>query len=310
MKPRKLILSCPLCPGDILTMTIAVESLHATYPGQFVTDVRTPVPDIWLNNPHITPLADNEAKVERIDMRYPQIDESNQRLVPFAGAYTVFLGQALKLPLSPTVNHPVMYLSDEEKGWVNQVREHISRGQDVPYWIVNAGVKSDYTAKQWPVESYQEVVNRTRGRIQWVQIGESNHDHTALTGVIDLRGQTSTRQLIRLVYHALGGLGPVTFLQHLCAAWSKPYVCLLGGREPLPWVQYPLQHTLHTLGLLPCCRENACWRSRVQPLNDNDPKDGSLCEHPVIGMKRAVAKCMAMIHPGEVVSILERAVAA
>ena len=56
--------------------------------------------------------------------------------------------------------------------------------------------------------------------------------------MINLAGQTDHRQLIRLAWHARGGLGPVTYLQHLCAAWEKPYICLLGGREPATWVHY------------------------------------------------------------------------
>ncbi|HEY4259051.1 MAG TPA: ADP-heptose--LPS heptosyltransferase [Schlesneria sp.] len=308
--PKKLVLCCRLCPGDIMTMTVAVHSLHETYPGEYLTDVRTPCPDIWQNNPWITPIADNDPDATRIQMEYPQINVSNQRPVTFVEAYTMFLGEQLQRPLRATTNRPMLYLSDEEKGWVNQIREHMTRGKDVRYWILNAGVKQDFTAKQWPVESYQDVVDRTRGRVQWVQIGESNHDHPSLSGVIDLRGQTNTRQLIRLVYHARGGLGPVTFLQHLCAGWQKPYVCLLGGREPLPWVQYPLQHTLHSLGLLPCCHESACWRSRVQKLDDNDHKNNSLCDWPIIGLRRPVAKCMAMISPQEVISVVERILAA
>jgi ADP-heptose:LPS heptosyltransferase len=113
----------------------------------------------------------------------------------------------------------------------------VTGGRKIAFWLINAGIKNDFTTKAWPVEYFQEVVNRTCGRIQWVQIGAKEHDHPVLTGVIDLRGQTDHRQLIRLVWHAQGGLGPVTYLQHLCAAWEKPYVCLLGGREPVTWTQ-------------------------------------------------------------------------
>ena len=119
--------------------------------------------------------------------------------------------------------------------------------------------------------------------------------------MINLVGQTDVRQLVRLSYHAQGGLGPVTFIQHLFAAFEKPYVALLGGREPVSWVQYPLQTTLHTLGKLPCCRTRSCWRSRVVPLGDGAEQDGSLCEAPVLGMQRPVGRCMAAITPADVV---------
>ena len=44
---KKLILRANLCPGDILTMTAAVESLHLTYPDEYETDVRTSAREIW-----------------------------------------------------------------------------------------------------------------------------------------------------------------------------------------------------------------------------------------------------------------------
>lgn len=310
-KPKqKLLLCSSLCPGDLMTLTAAIESLHATYPGEYLTDTRTPCPAIFEHNPHITPLADDEPGVRRIDCRYPSINHSNQRSLPFLAGYTSHLSDLLGRSLALTTNRPHIYLSDDETRWINQVCEHHTHGRDVPFWLVNAGVKGDYTAKQWPVESFQTVVDRTCGRIQWVQIGEcsAGHDHPDLRGVIDLRGQTDLRQLIRLAWHARGGLGGVTFLQHLLAAWQKPYICLLGGREPVTWTSYPLQTTLHTVGSyqLPCCRLAACWRSRIIPLDDGDGKNESLCDRPVFGLQRPVGECMTKITPTHVVETLER----
>ncbi len=307
--PEKLILHIPLSPGDILTATAAVESLHATYPGRYQVDVRCAVPAIWENNPHITAIGDGDGR--RIDLEYPLIQRSNQTLAPFLAGYTENLGHHLGVPLQLTTNRPHLYLSEEEKNWRNQVRDVWEKelaGRDPKFWLVNAGVKSDFTAKQWPVEHYQEVVNHTRGRIQWVQIGGREHDHPQLSGVLDLRGKTDARQLIRLAYHAQGGMGPVTYLQHLMAAWEKPYVCLLGGREPVTWVQYPRQTTFHAFGsALSCCKGGACWKSRVVPLGEaGDEKNKSLCDHPVLGGVRPVAKCMAMIRPQEVLNVVER----
>ena len=96
--PQKLILATGLCPGDILTLTAAVESLHLTYPGQYLTDVRTPAPAIWQHNPRITPIADDDPDVRRIDMHYPAISRCNQEPVPFLGGYCEYLGQQLGVP--------------------------------------------------------------------------------------------------------------------------------------------------------------------------------------------------------------------
>lgn len=43
---RKLILRNFQSPGDIVMLTAAVRDLHRTYPGEFITDVRTPFPGL------------------------------------------------------------------------------------------------------------------------------------------------------------------------------------------------------------------------------------------------------------------------
>lgn len=310
--PQKLILHCPLCPGDIMTMTVALHSLHDTYPGAYLTDVRTPVPDIWLNNPYVTPIDDSDPDVVKIDMQYPQINRSNQTPINFVSCYTEFLGEKIQKPLYARSNRPLLYLSDDEKSWMTMLQEHFTNGRKTRFGVIVAGTKCDYTIKQWPVEYYQEVIDRTLGVVQWVQIGEANekHNHTRLERCISLLGETTHRMLHRLVYHSSIGIGPVTYLMHLCAAFEKPYVYLAGGREPITFINYPKMHTLHTIGALPCCRDNACWKSRVVPLGDKDPKDGSLCEHPVLGLKTPVAKCMALLTPDEVTSIVKRTLGA
>src|SRR4030095_5783072 len=75
---RKLILRNFQSPGDILMLTAAVRDLHRSYPGQFQTDVRTPCPAIWENNPYLTPLEEGAPDVETIRCEYPLIHQSNQ----------------------------------------------------------------------------------------------------------------------------------------------------------------------------------------------------------------------------------------
>lgn len=301
--PIKLILHCPLSPGDVMTLTAAIESLHAAYPGEYLTDVRTTAPEIWDHNPHITKIADGDRDAMRLHMEYPQIHHSSERAINFLGCYTEYLSAVLKRPIPLITNRPHLYLSDEEKGWMTMPQEHYHGGRRVPYAIVVAGTKNDYTTKQWPVEHFQAVVDATLGKWQWVQIGDDGHDHPRLKNVIDLVGKTNHRMLHRLVYHCQAGIGPVTYLLHLCAAFEKPYVYLAGGREPVTWISYPRCHVLHTMGALPCC-QTPCWRSRVIKLGDGDSKDAHLCDRPIVGITKPAAQCMAMIKPEQAISIL------
>ena len=50
------------------------------------------------------------------------------------------------------------------------------------------------------------------------------------------------------------------------------------------------------MGTLPCCRDTACWKSRVVKLGDGAEQDQSLCDAPVL-TEVPSGKCMAMIRP-------------
>lgn len=292
---RNIRLINKLCPGDCLVMTAAIECLHKQHPGEFQTDIQTSCDDIFKNNPHVKTLEN----AQEIEMNYPLVNFCNQRPVHFIKGYCDYLAESLGVPIDTHTNRPHIYLSSEEKAWMSQVQEMV--GRPIKYWVINAGIKSDYTCKSWGHFNYQNLVDLLYGKIQFVQIGESNHNHEPLENVINLIGKTDARQLMRLCWHAQGGVGPITFIQHIFAAYQKPYVALLGGREPLQWENYPTQTTMSTLGMLPCCQFTGCWKSRVVPLGDNDQKDQNLCELPVIGVE-TIPKCMAMIEPTDVAS--------
>ncbi len=199
-----------------MMLTAAVRDLHRCQPGKFLTDVRTPCPGLWENNPHLTPLDEKAPDVEVVQCKYPLIHHSNQRPCHFIHGFTRFLSERLGVFIEPTAFKGDIRLSPKEKGWMSQVQE--ITGEEVPFWIVVAGGKRDFTAKWWAQERYQQVVDHFRGRIQFVQVGETGHHHSPLTGVIDLRGKTDVRQFVRLMYHAQGVLCPVTFAMHLAAA--------------------------------------------------------------------------------------------
>src|SRR5262245_20746041 len=97
-------------PGDILMLTAAVRDLHAAYPGQFRTDVRTSADGLWLHNPHITPLREGESGVEILDVHYPLIHESNQRPYHFIHGYVQYLEEKLGLRIPVTRFHGDIHL--------------------------------------------------------------------------------------------------------------------------------------------------------------------------------------------------------
>jgi ADP-heptose:LPS heptosyltransferase len=306
---RRLILKSGYSLGDIIMMTAAVRDLHRCYPGQFLTDVRTLYPELWEHNPYLTKLAEEDPKTVVIDCCYPLIDRCNKAPYHCLHGYIDFLNQRLGLAIRPTLFKGDIHLSPREKSWYSQVQEVTRR--DIPFWIIVAGGKFDVTIKWWEAQRYQAVVDHFRSKIQFVQVGEYGHHHPPLKGVIDLRGQTSPRELIRLVYHAQGVLCPVTAVMHLAAAVEvklgryspRPCVVVAGGREPVHWEAYPGHQFIHTIGALPCCSSGGCWRDRTRPLLDGDKRDHpkNLCAEVVNNLPR----CMDMISAAEVIQRIE-----
>lgn len=306
---RKLILRNFQSPGDIVMLTAAVRDLHRCHPGEFVTDVRTACPDLWLHNPLLTPLDEQDPDVTVIDCHYPLIHRSNQEPRHFLDGFVEYLNEQLGLRIRVTAFKGDLYISQAEKDWFASVESQ--EGSAQPFWLFASGGKFDFTAKWWDPARYQQVIDHFRGRIQFVQVGEDHHHHPALDGVVDLRGQTTLRQLVRLMYHAQGAVSAVSLLMHLAAAvevkpgmpLNRPCVVVAGGREPPHFTAYPHHQFIHTVGALRCCDNGGCWKSRAVARGDGDVNDRpeALCVDPVGTLPR----CMDMITADDVIRRIE-----
>jgi len=217
------------------------------------------------------------------------------------------------LQIKPTEFKGDIHLAPEERKRPGPAEE-IS-GERCPYWIVAAGGKFDYTIKWWHRRRWQEVVDHFRGQVRFVQVGDNGHYHPPLKGVLDLRGKTSLRELIRLVYYADGIVCPVTLHMHLAAAVPmpagkkrlRPCIVIAGGREPAHWEQYPGHQFLHTIGQLDCCATGGCWKSRTVALGDGSPLDqpDSLCRTVTAA---GMPKCMEMISSAQVCQLVQHSI--
>jgi ADP-heptose:LPS heptosyltransferase len=194
---QKLILTSNQPPGDVVMLTAAVRDLHATYPGRFVTDVRTSCPALWENNPYLTPLSLDDPDVRVVNCQYPLIQQCDARPSHFLEGYIEFLNETLGLRIQCTRFRGDIHLSNAEKRAPSFLRQRT--GADLPYWIIVAGGKYDFTIKWWHLRRWQAVVDHFRGRLLFVQVGQAGNYHPPLQGVLDLRGQTSLRDLVRSI---------------------------------------------------------------------------------------------------------------
>lgn len=283
-----LLLVTNQAPGDAVAMTAAIRSLHLAYPRQYLTAVKTPYPAVFQYNPDIVPA---RADSRPLQMHYPAIKDSCDRGIHFMQAWCEHLGAALGIHVPLHTNRPRLYFPDPPP-----------RSED--FWLICAGVKSDFTAKCW--HGYQEVVSSLKGKVRFVQVGaiEPGHDHPRLRGAEDMVGKTDLRQLFNLTRRAKGILCGVSLLMHVAAALEKPAIIVAGGREPVQWNAYPKQHYLHTIGMLSCPSwrgriGEACWRSRL-------PQPGTPDKDICVRAHDGSAECMRLIRPEMVAELILR----
>jgi len=310
-KEKKIILKNSQSPGDILMLTAAVRDLKLSHP-EYLIDPQTSCSEIWEHNPYITKLNAKDSDVKTLHMDYPLIHQSNEGQYHFIHGFRMDLEEKLGIDIPSTKFKPDIHISDEEKSWISQVEE---MGIKDDFWVIFAGGKYDFTAKFWNPASYQKVVDHFKGKVTFCQIGDKGHWHPPLNGVVNLIEKTDLRQLIRLIYHSIGVVCPVTFGMHAAAAiemkktppMHRPCVVISGGREPVQWEAYPHHRFLSVNGCLDCCDNGGCWKSRCQKVGDGDEKDEKeLCIYPVkLKNKLHIPRCMNMIKPEDVIRNIE-----
>lgn len=321
LKVLKLHLRSFLSLGDIVCMTPCVRDLKLHLKDQVQISVETSCSQVWDNNPYIVPYDPNDKEVRIIDMHYDDINESNESGRHFTSGYRMFLEDKLDMRIPSKKGFGDLHLSSDEKSWISQVEE---LGIKDDFWVVSSGGKTDFTCKWFFPKKYQEIVSYFEGKITFVQIGEKKDFHPKLKGVIDLRGKTDIRQLIRLVYNSVGTLSNMTCLSHISGALPsregypirRAGVTVLGGREPATWCNYIGQTVLSNHSALSCCDNGGCWKSRSSLVGDGDIKDkkdtclfpmDSGVDYLVNGRKIRFreSKCLNMISAKDVIRAIE-----
>jgi len=307
---KRIVLSHKRAPGDTLVLTALIRDIALTHPNEFEIDVETSAMDFWKHNPHLTSLRSSGRKkdVDYFKISYGEgIREQNKETIHFLSYFYRSFNKKYGTNIVPQFPYPDIHLSEEE------ATTPLIAGR---YWVMLSGGKSDFTAKVWEGDRFQEVANQLRAQgISIVQVGSSDkgHWHPPIEGALNLVGRTNLRDLMRIIQHADGVICGITMAMHLAAALQKPCVVLSGGREAWWWEAYVNENDgfgkkasgtfhmphkfLHTIGQLDCCKYHGCWRNKVTPIG----KDKSLCYYPIEKAAQTVPKCMDMISVEHVV---------
>lgn len=225
--------------GDHVILTGAVRNVCAVH-----TDVKFAIPpgreDIFANNPDFVD-PDGQPVVELTDrLDYGTVDAErcggNGNEVE---GFTRCLCRLMGIDLVPfTVNRPVLCLTDNE---MEQAKRWNGK------WLINANCQTCTMSKGYP--HWQTVAYQLRNMgFDLVQVGgnEARDLSPNLQGITDMRGKTTIRQLIVMAAGCAGSMSAPTSLTNIVAAFGKPQVCLVAGREPEALLKYPgVVHVSH-----------------------------------------------------------------
>jgi len=289
--PKKILFRNHNNIGDILCMTAGIKAFKHAYPDVQVS-VETTAPALWDFNKYVDPNIEDATTIEI----GPKIatNKSNSWHVHLCDAYRICIEDRLNVHIPPVETRPDIYLSQEE------IETPII--PDIPYWIITVGGEPNWTAKMYPMDRWQEIINLLKGKIQFVQLQRENDNHPVLDGVIDMTGKTeNVRDLINVFYHSQGSIGLVSMHMHLSAAFDHPCVVVAGAREPSWFTHYLGHQYIHTLGSVPCSRkiekstggetQAGCWKCTIESCQEHQEKFGVKAQDPL------VPYCVERIYP-------------
>ncbi|MDK1103803.1 MAG: glycosyltransferase family 9 protein [Actinomycetota bacterium] len=254
--------------GDRLMFTPAVRDLKAARPNWRIGIV-SGCPEIWENNPHIDPEVTRATADEIFNIGPGQVTRGSKTngLHCMQSFFESLTDQLIERGLVDVkfrggLIRPDIHLSPAEK------QERIVDGS---YWVINTDT-GPFSAKRWPADYFQQLVESLFPMVTFVQVGLSQNNYRRLHGsnVIDLIDRTKIRELFSLVYNAAGCVSLVSSLMHVAGAFQKPCVVIAGGREPDTFERYPNHRFLDNVGALPCCRDFACWHNSLDACEDHD----------------------------------------
>lgn len=283
-------------------LTSAVRDLHLCYPKEFVTDVRTHYPELWANSPYLRQLSQSEEDVETVDCINALWPDRSRQSFHAIHSFVHFFNEQLDQTIKPLWFKPEVNLTEQEKEWVSQVQERT--GQDTHFWIIATGDEHDNPLNLWPRARYQQVVDHFKDEIFFVQTGLQRNG-PALEGVLDLRGKTDMRQLVRLVYHSRGVVSPPSLLMHLAVgvelkespSRNRPCVVIAGGSDPPQWNAYTNHQYIHPVGALRCCDNGGCRKTTLGKMDETD-------ENACMNMGKEGPRCLEIIKPEEVIKAI------
>lgn len=237
--------------GDHVILTGAVYNVKNAHPEIMLTET-TAFQEVWQNNGDVRRYDDGGffREIGRVD--YGTLKEekagANGNVVE---GFTKSLCRLLNIePVPIATRQPHLVLSASELEEAEKWRGKV---------LINANCQKGTLSKGYPY--WQRVVDLLKNDYQLVQIGGNLKDDLSLdlSGVEDMRGKTSIRNLVAMAYGCDLVISPPSSITNIAGAFGKRQIVLNASREADIMTDYP--NTVHISHVCKACGygvENGC----------------------------------------------------
>lgn len=208
--------------GDVLMTTPAIRGLRHKYPQADII-VETSYPELFELNPYVNQ-AVRDARQKDFDLYVTMVYED---CYPLREHITDIFCRCAGVP-SQGKSLDLFFASYEHRAILRRLSQF-----GKPFVTVHPVAGPWTRNKDWPLERWEEAIERIRTRcdVEAIQIGTP--DEPFLANTIDWRGQTTLREVALTIRYAALHLSCNSGSQQLAHAVETPAVVLYGTTHPV-----------------------------------------------------------------------------
>lgn len=286
--------------GEQVCMTAAISAVKQSDISSKIV-VITDYPDVFMNNPNIYRVINakkwfkfcrniflnylNILECKRIkvfDFRHPTKKFEVYMRETKAKEHLIFmLMKHFDLPVRLMYSvRPEIYFSEEENSLF--AKKYKLSGK---YCVIHSCGVTNYTPnKEWGSKNMQRVIDLTKSKIEWVQLGLS--DQPLLDGAIDLRGKTTLREMSYIIKKAMCVVSTEGLYNHIAAAFNTPSVVIFSGFHPVEIAKYGNTFPIVNDSQMNCA---PCWLQTPCPI-PGKPCTGKISPNMVVEKLKDIVK--------------------
>ena len=205
-------------------------------------------------------------------------------------SYTYALSYHLGEDIPLLTGVPVLPMPEEEMQWAEPFKGCVT---------LNTNCQQRSSTKGYPYwQKVAEILVKNGEKVVLMGGTEERDikDGAEFKECIDLRGQTSIRQLMALAIVSSGIISPASGIVHISAAYDTPCLVVIGAREPKGLTEYPFARHITT-----SCQGRHTYGEKRGCMHFVADASMASCERAVEINGRWYPQCMAEIQPERIV---------